>query len=418
MKRKSRGRPNSGSADKRTTKARSSKSAITSEGEVEALLRSTLDALSAHIAVLDWTGTIVSVNRAWRSFARATGFVDEGFGVGMNYLTVCERSAECSMDAARTAEALRDIIAGRRSDFRMEYPCDSPDGPRWFQLRVTRPEPAPRSRIVVAHEDITEVKRAQAALARLSSRLMRVQDDERRAIARELHDTTAQNLLAITLNATRLREPLSGASEPARRILAETLALAEQCLREVRTLSYVLHPPLLDDVGLASALRWFAKGFSERSGIEVEVHVIEDNHVALSREIATTLFRVAQEALSNVHRHSESAWARISLNRTDTTAQLAVIDRGRGLRGQLSSSESASAVGVGIAGMRIRIEQLGGTLDIQSSPSGTSVCAKVPIPSPSAAAIKSDVTQGATGRASVSSGLGQNGARDASHTPR
>jgi two-component system, NarL family, sensor kinase len=111
----------------------------------ETLLRSTLDALSAHIAVLDSGGTIVAVNEARKSFAGAAGI--SGSGVGMNYLSVCERSANSSPDAAQTAQALRDIIAGRRAEYRMEYPCESPDGLRWFQLRVTRPSTAPSSRI-------------------------------------------------------------------------------------------------------------------------------------------------------------------------------------------------------------------------------------------------------------------------------
>jgi PAS domain-containing protein len=135
--------------------------------DTEALLRSTLDALSAHIAVLDDRGTIVAVNEAWKSFARSAGLAGPDGGLGMNYLTVCERSAAASPDAARTAKALRDIIAGRRAEYRMEYPCESPDGLRWFQLRVSRPSGARNSRIVVAHEDITEVKRAQQDLARL-----------------------------------------------------------------------------------------------------------------------------------------------------------------------------------------------------------------------------------------------------------
>jgi signal transduction histidine kinase len=349
-------------------------------GEVEALLRSTLDALSAHIAVLNRTGTIVAVNQAWRDFATTAGFVGRDGGVGMNYLAVCERSAPASTDAAHTAAALRDILAGRRMDFRMEYPCESNDGLRWFQMRVTRPGRTRASRIVVAHEDITEVKLAQEQLARLSARLIRVQDEERRAIARELHDTTAQNLLAIALNATRLRKTLGEAGESARRILAETMGLAEQSLQEIRTLSYLLHPPLLDEMGLASALRWFAKGFSERSGIAVDVRAIEGDGPGLPREVATTLFRVAQEALSNVHRHSGSASARIALRRSEAVVRLDVTDRGRGLRRRIEPSREVQAVGVGIAGMRIRLEQLGGRLEIRSSGSGTRVSATVPIP--------------------------------------
>ena len=153
-------------------------------------------------------GTIIAVNQAWRSFAGARLWA--GDGIGMNYLRLRAQRG-CLSRRGADRQAVHDIIKGRASEFRMEYPCTGPDGPRWFQLRVTRPETRPVSRIVVAHEDITEVKQAQAALARLTARLMKVQDDERRAIARELHDTTAQNLLAVSLNATRLREPSAAA---------------------------------------------------------------------------------------------------------------------------------------------------------------------------------------------------------------
>jgi PAS domain S-box-containing protein len=365
---------------KRVSARRKGAPASPGEDDTEALLRSTLDALSAHIAVLDRDGTIVAVNEAWRSFARDTGLSGCEGGLGMNYLSVCERSAGASPEAAQTADALRDIIAGRRAEYRLEYPCESPDGQRWFQLRVTRPGGGRSPRIVVAHEDITEVKRAQQDLARLSSRLMQVQDEERRAIARELHDTTAQNMLAIRLNATRLREPLSAAGEPAERILAETLDLSEQCLQQVRTLSYLLHPPLLDEMGLASALRWFAKGFTERSNIKVAVHLVDDIGVPLPRDAATTLFRVAQEALSNVHRHSGSATARISLQRCQDLIRLEIADRGRGLQAPLDPRAEVQAMGVGISGMRVRLEQLGGRLAIESSPAGTCVIATVPLP--------------------------------------
>ncbi len=349
--------------------------------EAEALLRSTLDALSAHIAVLDETGTIIAVNQAWRSFAYTSGYADESHGVGMSYLAVCEVAAPLSKEAARTAEALRQIMAGVRSEFRMEYPCGSPQGPRWFQVRVTRPDQTQTRRIVIAHEDITEVKRTQQELARLSGRLLHLQDEERRAIARELHDTTAQNLLAITLNASRLHGQFRDVGEPSYRILEETLELAEQSLQEVRTLSYLLHPPLLDDVGLVAALSWLARGFSERSGIQVDIS-IDDGGVAFSRPIATALFRVAQEALSNVHRHSGSKRARLVLYRTDEIVQLDVIDRGIGLKAPTRvSGEDVQLIGVGISGMRLRLEQLGGHLDIQSSPLGTRVSASIPIDS-------------------------------------
>lgn len=351
----------------------------------ETLLRSTLDALSAHIAVLDGQGTIIAVNRAWRDFAATGGYAGVNHGIGTNYLRICEAGAAASDDAARTARGLREIMDGQRTAFRLEYPCQTPSGQRWFQLRATSPADQGDPRIVVAHEDITDVKRAEEALARLTARLLRLQDEERRHIARELHDTTAQNLLAITLGAARLQDRRSAGGEGARRAEGEIMELAEQCLQEVRTLCYVLHPPLLDDVGLEAALRWLAKGLAERSGIAVETR-IEEIGAALDQEAATAMFRVAQEALLNVHRHSGAAWARLALRNRGDGIELTVEDSGRGLQRGRSAADAEAGVdtsvtvGVGIQGMRVRIEQLGGRLTLRDRRPGLAVRAVLPVP--------------------------------------
>lgn len=355
--------------------------ARTAPDDQEALLRSTLDALSAHIAVLDETGTIVMVNQAWRDFASAGAYAGPDQGVGTSYLAVCEVGSAEDEDAARTAEALRKMMAGRLDSFRVEYQCETPSGPRWFQLRATCPNSRNR-RIVIAHEDITDVKRAEEALARLNARLLRLQDEERRHIARELHDTTAQNLLAITLSATRLQDKRG--SQPRAEADAgpagEILELAEQSLQEVRTLCYLLHPPLLDDVGLEAALRWLARGLGERSGIATETR-IEEIGVSLTRDATTALFRVAQEALLNVHRHSTSAWARVGLRRRDGVVELHIEDSGRGMAGldAPGNPQGVENVGVGISGMRVRLKQLGGRLEIRPRSPGLLVRAVLPL---------------------------------------
>ena len=297
------------------------------------------------------------------SLRKSSGYVGDDYGCGLNYLSVCEAGAHLSQEASETAAALREIIAGRTRDFRMEYPCATADGQRWFQMRITRPDQ--QARIVVAHEDITEVKEAHEELAKLTARVMQLQDDERRSIARELHDTTAQNLLAVTLNVTRIRERLRNGTPPTDGVLAETLDLAEQSLQEVRTLSYLVHPPLLDVVGLGSALRWLATGFAERSGVAVDV-VIRDGVESPPQDVATALFRVAQECLANVHRHSGSAWARIGLSCSDDSVQLEISDGGRGFVKQGVAPKIIVNVGVGLSGMQVRVEQLKGTLDIVS----------------------------------------------------
>jgi signal transduction histidine kinase len=328
--------------------------------------------------VLDESGVIIAVNEAWRAFAREAGYVGADHGIGVNYLAVCEAGAAVSQDAARAAAGLGDIIAGRRQSFRMEYPCVGPGGPRWFQLRVTRPAGARSRRIVIAHEDITDVKRAEESLARLNARILQLQDEERRRIARELHDTTAQNLLAISLNAARLRLARGEEGRQGSRIAVDILELAERSLQEIRTLSYLLHPPLLDEIGLESALRWLARGFGERSGIAIDTR-IEPLDCQLSIDQATALFRVAQESLSNVHRHSGSIWARVSVRSCGKTVVLAVEDRGRGLPHPGPEVGGVQEMGVGVSGMRVRLEQLGGRLELLPLPAGLLVRATLPV---------------------------------------
>ena len=205
--------------------------------------------------------------------------------------------------------------------------------------------------------DLTERKRAEALLRELSARLFQTQDEERRRIARELHDVTAQDLFAQSLLLARL----DAAADPdaARADLAEARALGARALGQVRTQSYLLHPPLLEELGLATALEWLVNGFARRSGIAVELAA--DAAVGrLPAAVELALYRVAQEGLGEVHRHAGSATARVALARDGDTAILRVEDRGRGLAG--------APEGVGIAGMRERLVPLGGHLALASTP--------------------------------------------------
>lgn len=231
--------------------------------------------------------------------------------------------------------------------------------------------------ILVASSDITDRMRSEQELSQLTVRLFNLQDEERRRIARELHDGTAQNLFAISINLTRLSKPsLSGQAE-ADELIAESQTLVDQSLQEIRTLSYLLHPPLLDEAGLVSALQWFAEGFSKRSGIYVEVfaQAIE----RLPSEIEMALFRVVQEALTNVRCHSGSEVAKIRLERRNGNVILKISDQGRGLMEPGDNSGAPISIGVGISGMRQRIRQLGGTLEILSNTEGTTISARVPL---------------------------------------
>jgi PAS domain S-box-containing protein len=226
--------------------------------------------------------------------------------------------------------------------------------------------------------DISERKRAELELQRLTTHLLNLQDTERRRIARELHDVTAQNIFTINMNLSRLQRRQVEPRE-AEALLTESSELCDQSLKEIRTLSYVLHPPMLDEAGLAGALRWFVQGFIKRSGINIEMvspHEIE----RLPSDVETALFRVVQESLTNIRRHSGSSSAEIRLEKTENQIILQIRDHGRGIP-TLGTTEpdGGELPGVGIAGMRQRLRQFGGTLEMESTDEGLLVIAKAPI---------------------------------------
>ena len=229
--------------------------------------------------------------------------------------------------------------------------------------------------VIALYHDVSQRKGAELALHQLSARLLELQDEERRRIARELHDTTAQSIFAVTMNLTRLQELAQKHSEPQSRkdmqaIIADSLYLAEQSTKELRTLSYLLHPPLLDDVGLVSAISWYARGFSERSGVHVDLD-LPVGLERLPRSLEIAYFRIIQEALTNVHRHSQSPRAAIRLAIDAERVLLEVSDQGIGFTH--SATQPADRLGVGLAGMRERIHQLGGQFEIVSGRHGTTV---------------------------------------------
>lgn len=259
------------------------------------------------------------------------------------------------------------------AEFRIVRPDDAL---RWLRCRafsITKNAGRDRQVGCIA-EDITEFKQAQEELRGASARLLRLQDEERRRIARELHDSTAQMLTALMLNLSAVQKSAARLNKKARRAFSESLAIARQCSQEVRTLSYLLHPPLLEELGLVSAIRNYLDGYTKRCGIQVNFNVAQD-FGRLPQDIELALFRVVQESLTNIHRHSGSAWARVRLMRDENTVMLEVADEGRGMPPEMlgRNKRVLPGLGVGIAGMQERMEQLGGVLETESSRHGTLV---------------------------------------------
>ncbi len=220
----------------------------------------------------------------------------------------------------------------------------------------------------------------ETSLRQLSGRLLQLQDEERRRIARDLHDVTGQKIALLSMSLDRLGRLVGPQNVEAKETFDETVDVVRKIGEEIRTLSYLLHPPLLDESGLASAVRWYADGFQKRSGIHLSVNIAPDLG-RLSMEIETALFRVVQESLTNVHRYSGSPDAEIKIYTQDGELCLEVVDHGKGIEAGTTraSIDGIASLGVGIPGMRERLRQLGGQLEVDFGRNGTRIVANVPL---------------------------------------
>jgi len=226
--------------------------------------------------------------------------------------------------------------------------------------------------------EVTERLNAENSLRQLSQSVVRLQDEERRRIAHELHDSAGQYLSAVTLTLGQLARRLAQSGDRNKQLVQEALDLVGSCIREVRTMSYLLHPPVLDDFGLASALRWYVEGFSLRSGISVRLDLSEELP-RFPSEVETALFRIVQEGLTNVHRHSGGAKACVDLKMSAGHIYTTITDNGHGMSKEVLCTVVKGQGGVGLMGMYERVKQLGGTIHIDSDETGTTINAELPI---------------------------------------
>jgi len=269
---------------------------------------------------------------------------------------------------------------GKRSASTVEYRIVMPDGrvktleERWQAFHDEEGKPI---RVAGTCRDITERVRVEEELRRLSGQLLRLQDEERRRIARELHDSTGQDLVALATTLSELRSSIPSSARTLRRLASQSQALADQCVREVRTLSYLLHPPMLDEAGLEDAVRHYAAGFAERTGIEVDLQ-LSSGFGRLKPDVEMALFRVVQESLTNIQRHSGSLRAKIRMDRNQEQLALEVSDSGSGNSGD-RDVELPFRPGVGLASMHERVKLIGGRLAIESSSTGTTVRVTIPV---------------------------------------
>jgi PAS domain S-box-containing protein len=286
-------------------------------------------------------------------------------------------------------EALRALIRNAasgvaRGEIRL---VDRAGRARTVRLTLTRSTQFGMEALCVVATELTELvetnealRVTESSLRQLSGRLLQLQDEERRRIARDLHDTTGQKIAALSMSLDRVSRLLDTKKPERQEALDESRDIVRTIGEEIRTLSYLLHPPLLDESGLGSAVRWYAEGFQKRSGIRLNVNISSDLG-RLSTEVEMALFRVVQESLTNVHRYSGSPDAEISILGTPDSVKLEVIDHGKGIEAGTArvKVEGIAALGVGIPGMRERLRQLGGQLAVDFGRDGTRVSASVPL---------------------------------------
>ena len=346
-----------------------SKRAQEAQGRLAAIVEYSEDAIVSK----DLEGIIMNWNKgAERIFGYAA---EEAIGQHITLIVPPDRLDE-------EAHILARLRRGERIDH-FETVRKRKDG-TLFDISVTiSPVKDSQGRVIGASKvgrDITERKRLAVLLqeAKFSGRLLQLQDEERRRFARELHDGAGQLLAALSMNISAISTEESRLSPAAARNIEDGRSLIGQAISEIRTISYLLHPPLLDEVGLISALNDYVNGFGERSNIRVNLDLASDLE-RLPRDVELSIFRIVQECLTNVHRHSGSATATVRLSHKPGEIQLQVSDEGRGISREIQDKFLAGkSSGVGLRGMRERIRQLGGTMQIQSSGNGTSVIVVLP----------------------------------------
>jgi PAS domain S-box-containing protein len=326
-------------------------------------------------ATLSADGTILYSNK---SFARIFGVALEKFIGGRLLDFVSGHEKEYLQTLMTSAK-----IGSTRGEIRLQMKGKS----RTVRLTLSPTRESGMETVCVVATELTELvetnealRVTESSLRQLSARLLQLQDEERRRIARDLHDITGQKIVVLSMALDRLARSPNLQDPEAKETLRESREMVSKIGEETRTLSYLLHPPLLDECGLDSAVHWYAEGFEKRSGIKLNVD-IPPNLGRLPTELETALFRVVQESLTNVHRYSGSATAEIRVRVISGEVRLEVVDFGKGVKTKdvKEAVEGSAPLGVGIPGMRERLHQLGGRLDVDFGRDGTRVMASLPI---------------------------------------
>ena len=342
-------------------------SAANEQPEFLALFQQVINGLAEQIALVDDRWTILAVNDAWVRTAALYGY--STLQPGTNYLEFCkERAAEGHSAAGLAAAGIEKMDSGGENSFHYLYEGSD----RWeghaFKLCINRLNFAGRSFATITRYDVTELVNLRRLREGFSHSMIEGQSEERRRIARELHDSTMQLLVGLSLAVGQLKR--AGKPKTTLDIVAEMESLLGEAQQEIRSISYLAHPPLLRDMGLGHALAALVEGFSKRTGLRLSFH-LEPGFQISWRSAEVALYRIAQEALSNIHRHAHATDGVIGLYERKSMVHIVIVDNGIGMPNHVRH-------GVGLPSMRARIAELGGRMSIRSGSPGTKLIASLP----------------------------------------
>jgi PAS domain S-box-containing protein len=343
------------------------------------LLGAGFDAMTTPVAVLDMNGRMLLVNAAWRELARLSDGAIEREVIGAEYLDVGIPGAITPRQALALRANLRKVLRRSVQCFELPIRIKYAGSDRWYEVRATRVEKGGPVRIVVSHRDITAHRAAEEAVKALSRRLLTLQEEERQRIAVELHDSTCQQLTAAGLHLLALRRT-SQQTPLALAAIDQVELMISEAQKEIRSLSYLLHPPYLHRDGLRTTLTSFVAGYRQRTGLRAAAQ-IPDEVDNLSPAAQLALLRIAQEALSNVYRHASATQVLVKMRTTRTSLLFDICDDGIGMSHppDHADKQRKGQFGLGVPGMRARVRELGGALRIRSGTRGTRISGKVPL---------------------------------------
>jgi two-component system NarL family sensor kinase len=327
-----------------------------------------LDNLSAHVALLNKDGHFVFINSSLRERLRSP----EGLAQGL--LPCLSSLLKGCTNASEINDLLGDFLSGVSRKITTNYKVETDEGERWFRMRGSRIGDRREPLFLLINEDVSRIKKAEMQAARLATLLLSLQEDERQVISQELHDSTAQHLVAIDLSLMKLKSVIQP-DQAIHAVLADIDRSLDEAVKELRTFTYLLHPAELAEGDLRLALHRYVQGFSRRSGLKAELEV--DCHTnGLPCVLQQSILRIMQEALANVHRHANASCVRVRCRASGGRLRLLVVDNGHGID---KERDSLPRLGVGLPGMRMRVVQLGGTFSVRTGQWGTLIRASLPL---------------------------------------